>query len=163
MCSARIFKAAAPRLVSHVHFISPCGITGCIKFPLYGLFCCTCTWIGLRYVDCVQTLIDQVALNLPELQRREEEPFRRFNLGSVIAITALVLPWSRTFVGFSHHMRLLYVDVGHTRYYGIRDSKFRKFLEMTFPNAARPSSFADGSGFAAQPLRIGRGAGRCLG
>ena len=26
------------------------GITGCIKFPLYGLLsCCTCTWIGLPY------------------------------------------------------------------------------------------------------------------
>ena len=51
-------------------------------------------------------------------------------------------------------MRLLYVDMGHTAYYGIRDSKFRKFLEMTFPNAARPSSFADGSGFAAQPCGL---------
>jgi hypothetical protein len=43
-------------------------------------------------------------------------------------------------------MRRLYVDMGHTVYYGIGDSKFRKILEMTFPNAARPSSFADGSG-----------------
>jgi hypothetical protein len=51
-------------------------------------------------------------------------------------------------------MRLLYVDMGHTEHYGIRDSKFRKFLEMTFPNAARPSSFADGSGFAAQPCGL---------
>jgi hypothetical protein len=38
------------------------------------------------------------------------------------------------------------VDMGHTAYYGIGDSKFRKILEMTFPNAARRSSFADGSG-----------------
>ena len=44
--------------------------------------------------------------------------------------------------------------MGHTAYYGIGDSKFRKFLEMTFPNAARPSSFADGSGFAAQPCGL---------
>ncbi len=78
-----------------------CGITGCIKFPLYGLSCCTCTWIGLPYAECVHTLIDYVALNLPELQRREEEPFRRFNLGSFIVITGLALPWSRTFVRFS--------------------------------------------------------------
>jgi hypothetical protein len=51
-------------------------------------------------------------------------------------------------------MRLLYVDMGHTTYYGIRDSKFRKFLAMTFPNAAQPSSLADGSGFAAQPCGL---------
>jgi hypothetical protein len=29
----------------------------------------------------------------------------------------------------------------HTAYYGIGDSKFRKILEMTLPNAAWPSSF----------------------
>ena len=40
-------------------------------------------------------------------------------------------------------MRLLYGDRGGTAYYGIGDSKFRKILEMTFFNAARPSSFAD--------------------
>ena len=28
-----------------------------------------------------------------------------------------------------HCMRLLYVDMGHTAYYGIGDSKFRKILE----------------------------------
>jgi hypothetical protein len=28
-----------------------------------------------------------------------------------------------------HCMRLLYVDMGYTAYYGIGDSKFRKFLE----------------------------------
>jgi hypothetical protein len=75
-----------------------CGITGCNKFPLYGLSCCASTSIGLPYTDCVHTLIDQVALNLPELQRREEEPFRRFNLGSFIVITWLALRWSQTFV-----------------------------------------------------------------
>ena len=37
-------------------------------------------------------------------------------------------------------MRLLYVDMGHTSYYGIGNSKLRKILEMTFSNAAGPSS-----------------------
>ena len=53
-----------------------------------------------------------------------------------------------------HYMRLLYVDMGHTAYYGIGDSKFRKILEMTFPNAARPSSFADGSGICGSAYKI---------
>jgi len=54
---------------------------------------------------------------------------------------------------------LLYVDMGRTAVYGIGDSKFRRILEMTFPNAARPSSFADGSGVCGSALRIGRAAG----
>jgi hypothetical protein len=61
-----------------------------------------------------------------------------------------------------HCMRLLYVDMGHTAYYGIGDSKFRKILEMTFLNVARLSSFAAGSGICGSILRIGRAAGRCL-
>jgi hypothetical protein len=51
-------------------------------------------------------------------------------------------------------MRLLYVDMEHTAYYGIGDSKFRKILEMILSNAARPSSFADGSGICGSTLRL---------
>ena len=58
-----------------------------------------------------------------------------------------------------HRIRLVCADMGRTAYYGIGDSKFRKILEMTFPNAARTSSFADGSGICGSILRIGRAAG----
>jgi hypothetical protein len=52
------------------------------------------------------------------------------------------------------YIRLLYVDMGDTAHYGIRDSKFRKILETTFPNAARPSSFADGQGICGSAYKI---------
>jgi hypothetical protein len=48
-------------------------------------------------------------------------------------------------------MRLLYVDVGHTTYYGIRDSKFRKFLERPFPTPPGHHRLSMGQGFVAQP------------
>ena len=53
-----------------------------------------------------------------------------------------------------HYTRLLYVDLGHTAYYGIGDSKFRKILEMTFPTPPRHHRLPMDQGFAAQPCGL---------
>jgi hypothetical protein len=53
-----------------------------------------------------------------------------------------------------HYTRLLYVDLGHTAYYGIGESKFRKILEMTFPTPPRHHRLPMDQGFAAQPCGL---------
>jgi hypothetical protein len=52
-------------------------------------------------------------------------------------------------------IRAFYTSIwGHTAYYGIGDSKFRKILEMTFPTPPRHHRLPMDQGFAAQPCGL---------
>jgi hypothetical protein len=80
-------------------------------------------------------------------------PRRQPPLDPLIATQAItVVRFSHSACGFcEYYMRLLYVDMRHTTYYGIRDSKFRKFLERPFPTPPGHHRLSMGHGFVAQP------------
>ena len=170
MCSVRIFKASMPfGLVSHVHFLSSMRyhrlyqvslVLDCPVAPAQGLDCRT-------PIAPIRSPIRSRSTS-QNFSAERGRPVRRFNLGSFFVITGLALPWSRTSVRFSqspcgfcesllcHTVRItMFIVCIICAFYTLiwahcllRNWRFQvpKNLEMTFPNAARPLSFADGPG-----------------
>ena len=146
-------KEHALCLVSHVHFLSPMRYHRFIKFPLYGLS--SAPALGS---DCRTPI---APIRSPIRSRSTSQNFsaeRRSRSGaSTSAASSRSLGWRCDGRERLFDFRIIcafYTSIWGTLRITELEIPGSGILVMTFPNAARPSSFADGSGFAAQPCGL---------